>query len=422
MLRHVHIDDRACGAPKACRRRSGNVLVFVYESVAPAGSKHREGCWGSVWRLVDWCRWSLAQRLVWSVLVVVSDVADGEPFELSTVPDDGAGQPSGLLEEFSSDRSDPALGEGVGHRSPHGGLEYLHALGLEDLVEAVGELVAAITHQSPGVFESLAVADEEVAGGLGGPLPGGVGGDTGEEDFTGLDVDEEQDLVAVQECGVDSEEVARNRDLGGQELGPCHLGSSRGGVDAVVGEDLPDGGLGGRVSEPGDFALDGAVSSDRVLGGESHDQLAQFHSCGRPTGSAGLRLGPVFGDTTMVPAQQRLGCDDPAVLCRFGERCGDGSEQGPVVVVDRWAIGLASQNLELVAQHDDLEVLRAAGARRELCQQGEEPVEDAKHEDPGCAASCLVSTHDRVLGTHTPPNRRKGQGFGGISGCAVWDA
>ena len=41
------------------------------------------------------------------------------------------------------------------------------------------------------------MAEEQVAGGLGGPGPGGVGGDAGVEDLAGGDVDEEQDVVAA---------------------------------------------------------------------------------------------------------------------------------------------------------------------------------------------------------------------------------
>ncbi len=46
----VGYDFVACGARKVRRRRSGGVLVFVDESVASAGSKHRDGrrrLWGS---------------------------------------------------------------------------------------------------------------------------------------------------------------------------------------------------------------------------------------------------------------------------------------------------------------------------------------------------------------------------------------
>ncbi len=119
------------------------------------------------------------------VLVVVGDVVDDEPFELLAVPDDGAGQPFGLLEEFSSDGSDPAFGEGVGHWGSRGRLEDLEAFGVEHLVEAVDELAAAVTYQSPCVFEAIGMGDEQVSGGSCYPGAGRVGGDTGEERLAG---------------------------------------------------------------------------------------------------------------------------------------------------------------------------------------------------------------------------------------------
>ena len=51
---------------------------------------------------------------------------------------------------------------------------------------------------------------EEVARRLGGPGAGGVGGDAAVEDFAVGDVDEEQQLVAAQQGGVDGYEVAGN--------------------------------------------------------------------------------------------------------------------------------------------------------------------------------------------------------------------
>jgi len=77
------------------------------------------------------------------VLVVVVDVVANESFELVSVPDDGA------VEEFSSDRSDPAFGERVGYRGANRGLEDFEAFGAEDLVERVDELVAAVTIECP---------------------------------------------------------------------------------------------------------------------------------------------------------------------------------------------------------------------------------------------------------------------------------
>ena len=42
----------------------------------------------------------------------------------------------------------------------------------------------------------------------------GVGGDSCVEHFSGADVDEEQQVVAAQECGVDGGEVAGSGGLG----------------------------------------------------------------------------------------------------------------------------------------------------------------------------------------------------------------
>ena len=54
---------------------------------------------------------------------------------------------------------------------------------------------------------------------------------------------------------------------------------------------------------------------------------------------------------------------EPALLEAAGERCGDRCEQRAVGVVDWRPVVEASEHLELVAKHDDLEVLRAAAER-----------------------------------------------------------
>ena len=49
---------------------------------------------------------------------------------------------------------------------------------------------------------------------MGGPGSGGVSGDLGDEHVSGGDVDEEQQVVAAQERGVDAGEVAGDGGLG----------------------------------------------------------------------------------------------------------------------------------------------------------------------------------------------------------------
>ncbi len=116
--------------------------------------------------------WNVRGVVVRAIGVVgagaVSDVVDGEAFKLSAVPGDGS------VEEFASDRSDPALGERVGHRRPWGRLENLEALAPEDLVERVDELATSIAYQCTSPLKPIAVYEEQVGGGLGGLLPSGT--------------------------------------------------------------------------------------------------------------------------------------------------------------------------------------------------------------------------------------------------------
>ena len=100
--------------------------------------------------------------------VVVVDVVGDESFELALVPDDGA------VEELAAQGADPAFGERVRDRRPDRGLEDLEAFGAEDLVEGVDELAASVTYERSGAGELVAVAEEQVAGGLGGPGAGRV--------------------------------------------------------------------------------------------------------------------------------------------------------------------------------------------------------------------------------------------------------
>ena len=62
------------------------------------------------------------------------------------------------------------------------------------------------------------------------------------------------------------------------------------------------------------------------------------------------------------------GGDQPPGSARSRERGRDRSEQAPVGVGEFGAVDLSAQHTELVAQHDDLEVLRAARTHSEPSQ------------------------------------------------------
>jgi hypothetical protein len=84
--------------------------------------------------------------------------------------------------------------------------------------------------------------------------------------------------------------------------------------------------------------------------------------------SAGLavRISPRAGDQPPVPAQQRVGLDDEARPAGPGQDAAD-REQRPVGGLEPWSWGLAAQDGELVAEHQDLKVFGgvAAGEQHE---------------------------------------------------------
>lgn len=96
------------------------------------------------------------------------------------------------------------------------------------------------------------------------------------------------------------------------------------------------------------------------------------------------------------------GGDDPTDTELTGERGRDRAEHRSVFVVELGSAVLAFEDGELVAEHNDLEVLGVSRPHGEMCQHREEPLEEAIHENPGCGASCLVSAHGRITGTHRP--------------------
>ena len=154
------------------------------------------------------------------VRVVMIDVVDDKPLKLATVPDDGP------VEEFASQGADPAFGERVRHGSTHRCGEDLAAFGSEDLVEGVDELAGAVSHECPGVGELVAVTEQQVPGGLGGPDAAGVVRDPCEVHAPSRDVDEEQQVEPAQRDRVDGGEIAGDGGLGPQELRPSDFAAS----------------------------------------------------------------------------------------------------------------------------------------------------------------------------------------------------
>jgi len=94
----------------------------------------------------------------------------------------------------------------------------------KDLIERRSELAVAVADQEPEGAGAITEVYEQVAGLLGGPGPGRVRGDVQDVDGPGLDLHHEQDVKALEEDGIDVQEVGR-QDPGGLAARNCREAS-----------------------------------------------------------------------------------------------------------------------------------------------------------------------------------------------------
>ena len=93
--------------------------------------------------------------------------------------------------------------------------------------------------------------------------------------------------------------------------------------------------------------------------------------------------GSMTGDAVTVPAEEGVGCDDPAVSILAGERCCDRAEQGPIIVVN----GGSAVLLDACMSWSNHTTEYSAPTR----------------------GGCVVSTNDRISGTHRVSRPRTGR-------------
>ena len=118
-----------------------------------------------------------------------------------------------------------------------------------------------------------------------------------------------------------------------------------------------------RMPEAEQLALDPLVAPARVLPRHLLDQHREPGIDRRPAAAVGI--GPPPADQPPVPAQQRVRRHQPAHPQRPGEQPGQGGEHRPVGPVQLRLRVLPPQHRHLLAQHQQLGVLR----RRRTCQQ-----------------------------------------------------
>ncbi len=180
------------------------------------------------------------------LIVVIGILAEDQP----QVPFAGDQHP---VQALAAGAGDPPFGDRVRPRRPHGGLDGPHADRGEHRIERCGELGIPVMDEELEAASLVLEVHEQVAGLLGHPLAGGVGGYPGQVHAAGAVLDEEQHVQAAQEDGVDVEEVRREdrRGLPAQERPPGQPGPRLCGADAGVLEDLPHRRRRERIAQPG---------------------------------------------------------------------------------------------------------------------------------------------------------------------------
>ena len=267
-------------------------------------------------------------------------------------------------------RQHEAFGEAVRPRTPRRDLDHLDARVGQDRVERRRELSGPVADEEPEPGGALAEVHDEVAGLLGGPGPVGMSGHAQHVQVAVADLEHEQDVEPPQrERAVDVEEVDREHagGLGAQELPPAGVGvPQRRRWDAVALEDPPDRRGADAVAELEQLALDPHVPPARVLPRHPHHQGGEDVVDRWPSGP--VRVGPSSADEAAMPAQDRVRGDQAMATQCSGQPPDERGEHGPVRPVQAWSWVGAAQDGDLVAQHEELDVLGGGRAAQQQDQ------------------------------------------------------
>jgi len=175
------------------------------------------------------------QRSVRSVPVVMLDVLVQYKVEVAWSGDQE------VVEAFLAQGADEAFRDRVRPWCPYRGADDPDVGTGEDRVEGGGELAVPVADQELESVGAFAEVDEQVAGLLGDPGPGGVGGDPGDVYAAAVMLDGDEDVEAAQQDSVDVGEVDREDGMGlrGQELSPGRTGPPGRGIESGVLKYLP---------------------------------------------------------------------------------------------------------------------------------------------------------------------------------------
>jgi hypothetical protein len=192
------------------------------------------------------------ERSVRAVGVVVLDVFLQHRREVARSGDED------VVEAFAAQ----SAGDRVRSRCSNRGADDADAGAGEHGVESGVELGISVADQESELGGAVAEAHELIAGLLGHPGAGGMGGDPGDADAAGAVLDHDQDVEAAEEDGVDVGEVDREDRVGlrRQEVSPGRAGPQGSGIDAAALQDSPHGRGGDSVAESDELTVDASVA------------------------------------------------------------------------------------------------------------------------------------------------------------------
>ena len=272
------------------------------------------------------------------------------------------------VQEFTAQSTDEALADRVHPRSLDGAAQDPGAGSLEDGVERGSEIRSAITDQEPDVLDPLAEGESEVAGLLRGPVPGWVRGDAAQMHPAAAVLDEYQHVYALQQHGVHVQEIDRQDPggLGCQELPPRRAGPARRRIDARSTQDLPHGGRRYGDAELRQFAMDPAMSPQRILLRQANHQAGDAPDRRRAAGLAPLARVVLAASQFAVPGQERRGRhgEDPGPAPARQEPCHRG-EPHPVAQLVSYPAGMPAQHRVLVPEHEQFGIFRPVTAEHQ---------------------------------------------------------
>jgi hypothetical protein len=158
--------------------------VLVDEAAEPVSSEHADGG-PTAWQVAD-CGRALIQGSVRAVCVEVLDVLTQNDVEVAWSGDQQ------VVETFPAQSADEPFRDRVRSRCPDRGADDPDVGAGEHGVECGGELAVSVADQKPEPLCAVTEVHEQVAGLLGDPVSGGVGGDPGEVHAATVVLDHEE--------------------------------------------------------------------------------------------------------------------------------------------------------------------------------------------------------------------------------------